>query len=418
MKNSINIRVYNADEKRWSFFLPFAFLLSQYGYGLGGIMITYFILFSGYCVIKYSEFPVFKPLSIYTLWYVAVLVGTVLIFGHAVNIPYVFHLIQILIVGYAVAIIAKHVDKESLYRCWKVLGLIVCIVVLYQFVQIFVLGHSVLPIRLLPVRSEELALNDNWTTPSDRPVAFFTEPAMVIAFLTPVLLFAQQKKDYFVAIVVSIAILLTGSTSGVIALLIMWGFYIVSFKLSRTVKIVLVLLFIAAIYAFLTIDIFSSSIEKINHELSGESGNMDARMLRGWWIYAILDLRSQLFGISDYDIASFVYGNASEFTFQTVIEDNFYLNTAQRILIQTGAVGAVLYIWMLIKLWISTNKAVRPYLLYVIVSMFFASNFYINGMFGLQYVVLLSYLTKFEGKSETRVRIKQRSSHYAQELHQ
>ena len=59
------------------------------------------------------------------------------------------------------------------------------------------MGHSVLPIRLLPVRSEDLALQENWITPSDRPVAFFTEPAMVIAFLTPVLLFAQQKKRIF-----------------------------------------------------------------------------------------------------------------------------------------------------------------------------------------------------------------------------
>ena len=131
-------------------------------------MITYFILFAGYFVFKNSEFPVFKPLSVYTLWYVAVLLGTVVIYGHAVNIPYVFHLIQILIVGYAVTIIAKHVDKESLYRCWKVLGLIVCLVVFYQFVLIFVWGHSVLPIRLLPVRAQDLAFQENWTTTTCR----------------------------------------------------------------------------------------------------------------------------------------------------------------------------------------------------------------------------------------------------------
>lgn len=405
MKNSLNCRKYTAEEKGWSFFLPFAFLLSQYGYGLGGMMITYFILFAGYFVIKYSDFPVFKPLSVYTLWYVAVLLGTVVIYGHAVNIPYVFHLIQILIVGYAVTIIAKHVDKESLYRCWKVLGLIVCLVVFYQFVQIFVLGHSVLPIRLLPVRAQDLALQENWTNPSDRPVAFFTEPAMVIAFLTPVLLFAQQNKEYFVAIVVSTAILLTGSTSGVVALLIMWGYYLLNIKLSKTVKFLMIVLSVAAVFAFINMDIFSSSVEKINYELSGDSGNMSMRMLRGWWLYAVLDTRSQLFGISDYDIISYVSSYAPELMLQTRTETAFYLNTAQRILILTGAVGAVIYIWMLIKLWISTNKVVKPYLVYVIVSMFFASNFYINGLFGMQFIVLLSYLTKFEEKSEVRVEL-------------
>lgn len=126
--------------------------------------------------------------------------------------------------------------------------------------------------------------------------------------------------------------------------------------------------------------------------MSGESSNMNTRMLRGWFIYAVLDTRSQLLGISDYDIASFIYGNASEFTWQTGYEDNFYLNTAQRIFIQTGAVGAVLYVWMLIRLWKSTDKIVHPYLAFVIVSMFFGSEFYISGLFVMQFIVLLAYL--------------------------
>lgn len=411
MENSLNKRKFSVAESRWSLLLPFAFLLVQYGYGIGNIMLTYCILFTGFCVIKYTEFPVFRPLSIYTLWYVGVLLCTVLVFGHVASGPFWFRLFRILISGYCVTIIAKHLDKEALYKCWKVLGLIVCAVVVYQFFEIFVLNQLVLPVRLLPVRSAELMRNENWTTLSNRPVAFFTEPAMVVAFLTPVLLFAQQKKEWLVTIIVSIAILLSGSTSGIIALAVIWGVSLVSLRFSVFYKIFVVLLLIVGVYAFQNLSFFSGSLEKINFELSGESANMDVRTLRGWWIFGALDTRSKLLGISDYNISAYVYGNSNvwNFTWQTGYEENFYLNTAQRILIQTGIVGAVLYIWMLIKMWLVTSKAVRPYLVVVIVSMFFASNFFNNGMFVMQYIVLLSYLTRYEETRDEQMKLRKQS---------
>lgn len=395
---SINSRSFSKADSIWSLFLPFAFLLVQYGYGLGNIMLTYCILFAGYCVLRYSKFPIFRPLSIYTIWYVLVLLGTVFIFGRSSNLGYWFRLIQILISGYCVTIIAKHLDREALYRCWKVVGLIVCAVVFYQFFQTFFLHQSVLPIRILPVRSEELMRNENWTTLSPRPVAFFTEPAMVVAYLVPVLLFALQKKEWLIAVVVSIAILVSGSTSGVIALVIMWGFSIFSNSFSRTNKFFLLFVLLVGILLFLNLPYFSGSLEKINFELSGDSSNMNVRTQRGWLVYSFLDIRSQLFGISDYDISAFIYGisKSSEFTWQVGYEENYYLNTAQRILIQTGLFGAIIYVWMLVRLWLSTNKSVKPYLAVVIVSMFFASNFYVSGMFVMQFIIILSYLTRVE----------------------
>ena len=359
MGYSSNSGTFSKVESGWSFFLPIAFLLVQYGYGFGNPMLTYCLLFSGYCVFKYSEFPTFRPLSVYTLWYVAVLLGTVFVFGHVADRPYLMHLIQILVSGFCVTIIAKHLDIESLYRCWKIVSLFVCVAVAYQFFQIFVLHQYVQPIRLMPVSSESLMLNENWTEHHYRPVAFFTEPSMVVSYLVPVLLFAQQKKDFFVSIILSVAILLSGSTSGIVALGIMWGLSIFSYRLKKSSKILIILLFLVSVVAFLNLPYFRDSLDKISFELSGDSSNMAVRVLRGWWIYGVLDTRSQLFGISDYDIASFVYQNASEFTWQTGYEDNFFLNAAQLLFIRTGLIGGILYLWMLIRLWITTNKIVK-----------------------------------------------------------
>ena len=418
MVQSLNSRAFSKAESGWSFFLPIAFLLVQYGYGLGNIMLTYCILFAGYCVLRYSEFPRFRPLSIYTIWYVLVLLGTVFIFGRSSNLGYWFRLIQILVSGYCVTIIAKHLDRESLYRYWKVVGLIVCAVVFYQFFQTFFLHQSVLPIRILPVRSEELMRNENWTTLSDRPVAFFTEPAMVVAYLVPVLLFALQKKEWLISVVVSAAILFSGSTSGVIAVSIMWGYSIFSNSYSRSNKILLLFVLLVGILLFLNLPYFSDSLGKINYELSGDSSNMNVRTQRGWLVYSVLDTQSKLFGISDYDVSAFIYGTsgAREYTWQVGYEENFYLNTAQRILIQTGLIGAFIYVWMLVRLWLSTNNTVKPYLAVVIVSMFFASNFYISGMFVMQFIIILSYLTSFETPNDALSRRK-KLSYYVKKNH-
>ena len=291
-----------------------------------------------------------------------------------------------------VSIIAEHVDKDALYKCWKFLGTLTGIVIVFQFIQITFLHHSIHAINVLPLTNADIEACDNWRAESNRPIAFFTEPAAVVSFLTPLLALAQQKRDFLTSISISVFILLTASTSGLIVLIILWAASLSQIKFS-VLTYVLVISFSAVIlYLFLATNLFGTSVEKIMYETSGESSNMYVRVIMGWNIFLNLDTRSMLMGIPDIDLTNFSLNHASEYVNALVLwRDDIYTNSAQKVFLFSGLVGASVYIWMLCKLYKSLEKGAKPFFWTVVALMFFSSNFYISGLFVMQFIFLLSY---------------------------
>lgn len=393
MSKPLNTRIYDRTETLLSFLLPVSFFLSPYvSYGLNGIMFTFALFCCVFILFKYKHFPVFKPLFIYTILLVVFTFINCTFIGGVFSNRLIFTIILYLICGFSVSIIAKHVDKEALYKCWKFLGLIVSLVLVYQYIQITLFGQYVHVINVLPLTKTEILHCDNWIADHDRPVAFFTEPAAVVGFLAPLISLAQQKKDYIVAVIISVAILLSASTSGLIVLLIIWSTYLFEIKFTFWTYIFVFFLLGVVLYIFLSTDLLQSSVDKLLFELSGESSNMYTRVIMGWNVFSTLDARSMLMGIPDIDLSSYAANHASEFvTTPVLLGEEIYTNSAQKVCLYTGIIGAIVYIWMLAKLNNAIDKSIRPYFWSVIVIMFFASNFYRSGFFIMQFVILLSY---------------------------
>ena len=410
---SLNAKKYSSQETALSFLLPLAFFLFQYGsYGIYGIMYTYLLFCCVYYVFRYHHIPIFKPLLIYTMCLVILTFINCSIVGGGLSKRLIISIILYLFCGCSVSIIADHTNKDALYKCWKFLGFFTGIIVVYQFIQITFLHHSVHVINVLPLTSADIEACDNWIEDHERPIAFFTEPAVVVSFLTPLLVMAQQKKDFITAIIVSASILLTASTSGLIVLLIMWSTALSQIKFSFLTYILVFSVSAVILYLFLATDLFGSSVEKIMYETSGESTNMYVRVLMGWNIFINLDLRSLLMGIPDIDLTNFALNRATELVNAGVLwgDDEIYTNTAQKVFLYSGFIGAGIYIWMLYKLYKSLEKGAKPFFWSVVVLMFFSSNFYFSGLFVMQYIFLLSFRTivieKKEGKRAlTKVKV-------------
>ena len=390
---SLNLKQYTKQETLLSFFLPVAFFLFQYGsYGIYGIMYTYLLLCCVYYVFRYHHIPVFKPLLIYTICLVALTFINCVVIGGGLSKRLIVSVILYLFCGLSVSVIADHTDKDALYKCWKFLGLLTSVIVIYQFIQITFLHHFVHAINVLPLTSADIEACENWIVDSNRPIAFFTEPAAVVSFLTPLLALAQQKKDFITAIIVSVSILLTASTSGLIVLLIMWSTALSQIKFSILTYILVFSVSAVILYLFLATDLFGTSVEKIMYETSGESSNMYVRVIMGWNIYFHLDIMSMLMGIPDIDLTNFALKNFPEYVNALVLwGDDIYTNSAQKVFLFSGFIGACVYIWMLIKLFKSLGKGARPFFGTVVALMFFSSNFFINGLFVMQFIFLLSY---------------------------
>lgn len=405
MFKSLNTRIYDRTETILSFFLPVAFFLFPYAnYGMFGIMFTYAFMCCMLFLIKFNHFPVFKPLSVYTILLVIFTIFNCAFVGGIISKRLLFTIILYLFCGYSVSIIARHTDKDALYKCWKYLGILVCLVLAYQYIQITFMGQYVHAINVLPLTKADILSCDNWLEEHDRPVSFFTEPAAVVGFLAPLLSLAQQKKDFLVAIMVSVAILLTASTSGLIVLLILWSTYFLNIKFSLWTYILFSVLLGGILFVFLSTNLLQSSVDKLLFEMSGESGNMYTRVIMGWNVFSTLDTRSMLMGIPDIDLTNYAYNHASEFVNSLVLAgDDIFTNSAQKVCLYSGLIGAVVYIWMLANVYKNVDKRIRPYFWTVIVLMFFASNYYVSGLFVMQFIILLSYVQMPEKKKYKRL---------------
>ena len=394
---SINTRKFSSFETIWSKCLPIAFLFIQYS-GVAKLSICYglCLIYAVLCLFRYGKGKVFKPLLLYTIYF----------FGYALFVTFAYYgkpntWLYVIIYRYSVSIlcvliISQHLDRDALYKTWKWIGLIVGIVIIFQAFQIYVLHQQISTIQLIPGQSGG-QMSDVWGV-SSRPVAFFTEPSMVIAFLLPLLFLAISKRDHKFAIYLSVCMLLTMSTSGLVVLFILWGIFIYHSNLSKSIKIRYFLIVLLCIVAFFTLPVFQNSVDKLNLELSGESSNAFGRVYSGWLLYAHLDFNSQLFGIPDTDYNGFIRDHAgifADYVSQSRMEDGeagFFFNTAQHIFLRSGIIGALLFIYMLFKIFKNTDRTIFPYFICVIALMFFELNFFYHNTFLIQYIVLLSYM--------------------------
>lgn len=402
---SLNTKIYARQETVLSFLLPIAFFLFQYGsYGIYGIMYTFLLFCCVYYILRYRHIPIFKPLLAYTICLVTLTFINCTIIGGQLSRRLLVTLILYLFCGCSVSIIAEHIDKDALYKCWKFLGILTGIIVFYQFIQITFFHHSVHAINVLPLTNTDIETTENWISESNRPIAFFTEPAAVVSFLTPLLAMAQQKRDLLTSISVSFFILLTASTSGLIVLLIMWSASLSQIKFSFWTYISVISFAVFILYLFMETNLFSSSVEKILYETSGESSNMYVRVIMGWNIFFNLDIRSMIMGIPDIDLTNYALKNAPEYVNALVLwGDNIYTNSAQKVFLFSGFLGACVYTWMLTKLYKTLEKGAKPFFWTIVALMFFSSNFYINGLFVMQFIFLLSYCNRKRAKERANV---------------
>ncbi len=398
--NICNPQKFTPLESLWSKWLPVAFLFMQY-FGIAKLTIGMSICFfySVICLLRYGKGNVFSPLIIYTAYFFFYTIYITLISRLSITPWFYVIFYRYSISIFIVTIISQHLDRTLLYKTWKLLAIIVCLAVIYQAFQIYVLHETVSTISLFPKLSEGQP-DEAWEQEGSRPVAFFTEPSAIVAFLLPVLFLALGRKEMLFSFFLTLCILLTTSTSGIIVSLILWGVYYADAPIAQRRRYFFFILFVVLL--FFLLPVFQTALDKLNLELSGESSNAFSRVYSGWLLYAHLDLKSQIFGIPDYDYSNFIRQNAAifaDFVSQTRMDNeevSFFFNTAQHIFLRSGLVGGILYVYMLFKLFKATDKEVRPFFYCVIAMMFFELNFFFHNFFVIQYILLLSYSKQYK----------------------
>lgn len=240
---------------------------------------------------------------------------------------------------------------------------------------------SFLPIAIINDQSGYLS----WLSEMDRDSAFFSEPAMFVQFLLPLLsieLFYCQKKSWSRILVIVVTLLLLQSGNALLGMAIIAAFFlwksVVKRKSAKTMfgLIIIVVMAIAGAYFYAQSEMGqkllnrSATIEKDSYETTGYATSGFIRIYRGYYIFR------------DYPVVYKIIGNDNDAYIQSIINhsemswafhDESYVNTVQAFLIYTGMIGTLFFLLFFIDQWKTTNYCGRAILSILFVLCFIAA---------------------------------------------
>lgn len=378
-----------------SYCLPILFFLKQYAYGFGNIYLTGAVLLCALCFLASGSVTLRfdkarKALMLFTLFYVGRLALTA--FGSStVNRAYLMMILQYFMSAFVIIVLIDYIDEDKLYKMWKFLCIIVGIAIMYQSVQIYILGHNVYPINVLPPTVSSVTA-DVWHRATDRPVAFFTEPSCISAFITPVLFLALRRKEVKFAFFLTVMLLLSASTTALVGAAFIWLTFILSKNVSKGFKQTLIIFFVLLCIALFVLPVFSTATDKLLHEVSGDSIGFRSRVTNGWVMYGALDFPAKIIGADNIDLSAYIRSHSSLLAHasQTRTENGYayFFNTSQRIGLTSGIIGLAAYAWMLSVIYRSLKKDMRPFFWLVVIELFYGWNFYTSNYFMIQMFVI------------------------------
>lgn len=370
-------------------FLPLFIILAQYSYGFLSFGSILMILVAAIYTIKAKSIYLYKPMLIFLIYMVFHDVIKVFFMN---NIPssYFNNLVSNIIFFLIISIVSSSIDEEKLYSVWKVMGVIVLIGIFYHSFLVFGLGQNVIPIRILPVPTGRKYI---WNIGYARPRSFFSEPASFVLFIMPLLYMCLKKNKIVFGGIITIAIFLSTSTTGLMLSFVLWSYQIMRGQ-SRKNKIIAVTILVTLSFLLVTLPIFETTINKLQQ--TDIEGNF--RLTRGYDIFFNSANEYKVFGVPYTTVGSYLLSGE---VYVSNINPNIpyfdYVNTISQVLIIYGVIGVMLYIAIFYKLFRYGNQELRPFLLVMFLGMFGQSLFF-NSFFIMQFIFLFGLSTNKDNK--------------------
>ncbi len=245
---------------------------------------------------------------------------------------------------------------------------------------------------------------------------FFSEPSHLSQYLLPAIaiLLGKIKKDPFKTcaflILIEMAIVISTSTLGIVASLLMIGVYIFlgktdSAKKFRRIAIlclpILILVYLFYIRGRLFYDSDASSM------FSAGSDKTSYRIFRGFSYYFQFPLFNKLFGIGFGNMSSFVYTHNLTYDYEIASGGavNEYLNGVSQALVYGGVISAVLLFMFYFKLFKNTTSEIKSLVFVLVILMMTAATF-LRGT-SVFYIILILGLRSVMSKNEKALNSKE-----------
>lgn len=292
--------------------------------------------------------------------------------------------IQFFIIILTLVIILPYLNLKKLVSSINLVGLICACGMVYQSVEIL-MGRTVstIPLPFLPSPDETSRI---FTIIENRPVSFFTEPQTYVSYMIVPLFLALSKKNLILALIISVTILLSGSTTGIAMIAIMFVAYILTSKVGKFYRILLVAVLIGLGYFLLSSELTTAGADKMNDTNLSEN----VRVINGFLVAKALSISDFIFGITFANATDFCYANGINGRVILDGNGNVFISGFWIALIRYGIIGLLLYLNLYLRV-IKSDKTIFPYWLCIVIALFtnpdfLGANFLFILLFSYTYV--------------------------------
>lgn len=323
--------------------------LILYAYTIVKIFRTFWGGKQYYCIKSYLLFTVYLFTS---QWIVFAING-------GLNSSRVINIFTVVMLFFSVTIGSQEIDIERFYKIYSLVAIISGIVMIAQFLQIYILGMTVSHIMLLPMDVPE-----SWYSGGLRPVGFFPEPQAFATYVLPCFVLALYKEKYIVVAIIAVSILCSTSSLGILCALGILGYFLWRSHIKLSHKFIITVLAIASVaYAFLS-GYFDFAIQKI---MTTDYTN-NVRLTRGWSVFMDLNPLQRIFGIGMNNLGYFIEHNKIILTDSITIlmTHASYITTAYEVLVYFGVIGTCIYLIFAKDIFKYARYKILPILLVIL----------------------------------------------------
>lgn len=214
-----------------------------------------------------------------------------------------------------------------------------------------------------------------------RPSSFFIEPAHFAQYVLPILmyeLFINNKSNYkrlFIAILITAALVLSTSGTGIIVATILWIYWFIK-RLTQLNKTNIIKVFIIIFASILFINfnqmdsnIISKSVDRLS--LQNPMSSTNIRVTRGFVVYSQMPLSYKLFGIGFGNYGAYVENNNIT-TIYDLEGNSVWVNAGAYVLTGSGILGFIFLILTLVYFIKKTEGFFRIRAIMLLVSIFYS----------------------------------------------
>ena len=284
-------------------------------------------------------------------------------------------------------------NEDRLYKSWKIAGLLYSIGLVYQLIFVYIFGQRVGPISLIPGYS--IGTNE-YLLKVSRPSSFFTEPASFANAMIPLEFMALRRRDMRVATIVSLIILSSTSTVGIILSVILWVATLLRKETKTRTKVIAISSLAVIVFFFLNLSIFNESLSKLIQVVEGGS-TFGSRVMTGFEIVKAQSLPELIIGTEYNELSSFIRDHSILFSRESIVrlywnngQGDVFINTFSQIIFRYGIVGLLLFVLPLINYVKSKTYSAKAFSIMVIAAIF-GQSMLLNSYYFMVIMILLLF---------------------------